>query len=97
MYRKAILQLELDTLKQQSQSHGLKDSVNVETPRAGCLPQQATAMLPPPPLLSPVSKAYSTASWMGSCENNGMGSLTLPRMLDGREYDAERIDDCFTL
>jgi hypothetical protein len=24
-------------------------------------------------------------------------SLTLPRMLDGRQYDAQKIDDCFAL
>ena len=38
----------------------------------------------------------AAAVWLEDCISPGQ-SATLPRMLDGREYDAQRIDDCFGL
>lgn len=94
------MQRELDYLKQQFQ--GTAD-VSVEAARPWRQPRQDDAMVMLP-LQSPVSNTYSTVSGTESCEENSLDSSTslnqfptLPRMLDGREYDAQRIDDCFIL
>ena len=56
------------------------------------------------PLPSPLSNSYSTISRAESFADDAMDdsaghnqSSTLPRILDGREYDGRRIDSCFTL
>ena len=83
-----------------------------QTVPAGSLQEPDTSMLPLQTISIRQSDAYSTFSGTDSSEDEprfsaaglSLGdhisprhSSTAPRRLDGREYDARRIDDCFDL
>ena len=86
-------------MKQQAQ--GMAGSNNIETPMSSHWPRKQTEVLPLPFPLSNSSSLLSGAESFQDYTLDSSPSLsqssTLPRILDGREYDAQRIDNCFTL
>ena len=119
--RKAVLQRELDHLRQQL-SQGRADASPVheepQTVLAGPWPDSADIHQNPLPSLqtTPTSQDHDYSAFprpnSSSPEDEQLFSsvslsleghvrlrrpFTMSRLLDGREYDAQRIDDCFDL
>ncbi len=103
------MQRELDDLKRQLD----QDSGTSHTPEQQPSQELSTqSWLMPQPSLSPAENMLAMLPEPDLTEDNSTPaepsllledhqspspSLTLPRMLDGRQYDARKIDDCFAL